>query len=119
MVASHPRHPPGLPPVGDPSECAHHDPEVGGGLPSPAGVRADGRPPPRSRRGRGGLKAGAPLSLKDAGPGYAALGSSGYADDTHAVALGAAFLQGTVPTTEEWLQVTGEDVRMDKSCSSV
>ena len=55
----------------------------------------------------------------DAGPGYASLGSSGYADDTHAVALGAASLQGTVPATEEWLQVTGQDVRVDKSCSWV
>ena len=60
-----------------------------------------------------------PLSLKDAGPGYAALGSLGYADDTQAVALGAASLQGTVPTTEEWLQVAGQDVRVDKSCSWV
>ena len=51
---------------------------------------------------------GALPSLKDAGPGYAALGSSGYADDTQAVALGAAALQDTVPTTEEWLRGTGE-----------
>ena len=65
------------------------------------------------------LKAGAPLPLKDAGPGYAALGSSGYADDTQAVALGAASLQGMVPTTEEWLQVMGQDVRLDKCCSWV
>ena len=28
------------------------------------------------------LEAGTPLPLKDAGPGYAAQGSSGYADDT-------------------------------------
>ena len=35
------------------------------------------------------LEPGAPLPLKNAGPGYAALGSSGYADDTQAVALGA------------------------------
>ena len=62
---------------------------------------------------------GAPLPLKDAGPGYATLGSSGYADDTKAVALRAASLQGTVPTTEEWLQFTGQDVRVDKSCSRV
>ena len=58
-----------------------------------------------------------PHSLKDAGPGYTALGLSGYADDTQAVALGAASLPGTVPKTEEWLQVTGQDVRVDKSCS--
>ena len=57
--------------------------------------------------------------LKDAGPGYAALGSSGYADDTQAVALGAAALQDTVPATEEWLRVTGRDVPVDKSCSWV
>ena len=63
------------------------------------------------------LDTGAPLPLKDAGPGYAALRSSGYADDTQAVALGAASLQETVPATEEWLRVTGQDVRVDKSCS--
>ena len=62
------------------------------------------------------LEAGAQLPLKDAGPGYAALGSSGYADDTQAVALGAASLQGTVPMTAE---VTGQVVRVDKSCSWV
>ena len=62
------------------------------------------------------LEAGAPLPLKDAGPGYAALRSSGYADNTQALALGAASLQGMVRTTEEWLQVTGQDVRVDKSC---
>ena len=39
-------------------------------------------------------------------------GRQGYADDTQAVALRAASLQGTVPATEEWLQVTGQDVRM-------
>ena len=58
-------------------------------------------------------------SLEDAGPGYAALGSSGYADDTQAVALGVAPLQATVPTTEEWLRITGQDVRVHKSCSWV
>ena len=47
------------------------------------------------------LEPGAPLPLKDAGPGYTALGSSGYADDTQAVALGAASLQEMVPATEE------------------
>ena len=65
------------------------------------------------------LEPGAPLPLKDASPGYAALGSSGYADDTQAVALGAASLQGMVPATEEWLQVTRQHVRVDKSCSKV
>ena len=47
VVAGHRRHILGVPPVGDPGECAHHDLEMGGGLPAPAGVRADGRPPPR------------------------------------------------------------------------
>ena len=65
------------------------------------------------------LGPGALPPLKEAGPGYAALGSSGYADDTQAVALGAAALQDTVPATEEWLRVTGHDVRVDKSCSLV
>ena len=63
------------------------------------------------------LEPGAPLPLKDSGPGYATLGSSGYADDTQAVTLGAASLQGTVPATEKGLQVTGQHVRVDKSCS--
>ena len=35
------------------------------------------------------------------------------------MALGAAAFQELVPTTEEWLRVTGQDVRVDKSCSSV
>ena len=63
------------------------------------------------------LQAGTLLPLKDAGPGYAAPGSSGYADDTPAVALGTAYLEGTVPWIEEWLQVTGLDILVDKSCS--
>ena len=50
---------------------------------------------------------------------HTAMGSSGYADDTQAVALGVASLQGTVPATEEWLQVMGQDVRVQKSCSWV
>ena len=54
VVAGHRRHPPGVPLVGDLGECAHHDLEMGGGLPTPVGVRADSRPPLRSRRGRGG-----------------------------------------------------------------
>ena len=45
--------------------------------------------------------------LKDVGPGYLVRGSSSYADDTQVVALGAATLQETVPSTEEWLWVTG------------
>ena len=63
-----------MPPIGDPSECAHHDLKMGGGLPTLAGVRAEDA--------ADDLEPGAPLPLKDAGPGYAALGSSGYADDT-------------------------------------
>ena len=65
------------------------------------------------------LDPGALPPLKEAGPGYAALGSSSYADNTQAVALGAAALQDTVPATEGWLRVTGQDVRVDKSCSWV
>ena len=38
------------------------------------------------------LEPGAPLPLKDAGPSYVALGSSVYADNTQAVATGAAAL---------------------------
>ena len=74
-------------------------------------------PPTLDKDAAADLEAGAPLPLKDAGPGYAALWSSGYADDTHA--LGAASVQGTARTTEQWLQVTGQDVRVDKSCSLV
>ena len=65
------------------------------------------------------VELGALLPLKDAGPGYAALGSLGYADDTQAVALGAAALQDTFPATEEWLGSTRQDVRVNKSCSWV
>ena len=63
------------------------------------------------------MELGALLPLKDAGPGYAALGSPGYADDSQAVALGTAALQDAVPATEEWLRITGQDVRVDKSFS--
>ena len=58
LVASHQRHPPGLPPVCDPGECPHHDLVVGGGLPAPTGVCADGRPSPRPGRGDGGRPEG-------------------------------------------------------------
>ena len=57
------------------------------------------------------------LRLQAQGPGMAALGASGYADDTQAVAPGTAALQRTAPTTEAWLTLTGQDVRVDKSCS--
>ena len=57
------------------------------------------------------------LQLQAQGPGLAALGASGYADDTQAVAPGTAALQRTTPTTEAWLTLTGQDVRVDKSCS--
>ena len=48
VVAGHQRHRAEAPPVGDCGECTHHDLEMGGGLPTPAGVRSDGRPPRRS-----------------------------------------------------------------------
>ena len=73
-------------------------------------------PPALEEDAADNLQPGALLPLKDARPGYAALGSSSYADDTQAVALGAAALQDTVPATEEWLR---QDVRVDKSCLSV
>ena len=82
-------------------------------------ARTAALPPTLDEDAAADLEVGAPLPLKDAGLGYAALGLSGYADDTHVVALGAASLQGTVPTTEECLPVTGQDVRVDKSCSWV
>ena len=43
------------------------------------------------------------LQLQAQGRGLAALGASGYADDTQAVAPGTAPLQRTAPTTEAWL----------------
>ena len=48
-----------------------------------------------------------PLPLVDQG--------AGYANDTRLAALGAAALRRKVPTTEEWLQVTWQDVCVDKS----
>ena len=119
MVACHQRHPPRLPAVSDLGECPHHDMEVGGGLPTPTIVRLAGPPPCLDEEAAADLEAGAPLALKDAGPAYAAEGSLGYADDTQAMALGGASLQGTAPTTDEWLRIMGQDVRVDKSCSKV
>ena len=55
-------------------------------------------PPTLDEGAAADLETGAPLPLKDAGPGYAALGSSGYAEDTQVVAVGAASLHVTVPT---------------------
>ena len=84
---------------------------MGGGLPAPTRLRTNGRPPAfppfLDEDAANDLDSGAPLRLRDAGPGCAALGSSGYADDTQAVALGAASLQETVPATDEWLRVRG------------
>ena len=57
-----------------------------------------------------------PTALGDQGLG-AALGASGYADNTQAMALGAVALQCTTLTTEAWLLDTGQDVHMDKSFS--
>ena len=84
LVAGHQWHPPGLPHVGDLGECPRHNREVGGGLPTPTGVRADRRPSPvlDEEEAAADLEVGAPLPLKDAGPGYSALRLSGYADDT-------------------------------------
>ena len=82
-------------------------------------VRTAALPPVLEEDTAAELESGAPVPLKDAGFGYAALGSSGYADDTRAVARGTASLQGTVPVTEELLYATGQDVRADKLCSGV
>ena len=73
-------------------------------------------PPTLDEEAAADVEVGAPLPLNDAGPGCAVVGLSGYADDTQAVALAAASLQGTVPTRQDWLQVTGQDVRGNKSC---
>ena len=79
----------------------------------PTGVRADGHPLSFSGRGPGGRPGLGPLlALKDAGPSYATLRSLGYANDTEAVALPAGSLQAMVFTTKQWLQVTGQDVRV-------
>ena len=51
-----------------------------------------------------------PRLLVDKGAGYTALGSFAYADNTQAVASGVAAVRGTTVTTEELLQVTGQDV---------
>ena len=54
VVASHQRHPLGVPLVSDPGEGTSHDLVTGGGLPASAGLRPDGRPPTDPGRGRGG-----------------------------------------------------------------
>ena len=48
------------------------------------------------------------VQLRAQGPRLAALGASGYAADTQAVAPGTAALQRTAPTTEAWLTLTWE-----------
>ena len=114
----HQRHPPGMPPVGDLGERAPHNLEMGGGLPC-AGNCARG-PPPHSGRGRGGgLGTGGPSPPQRCRPRLRRVAASSNADDIEAVAVGAASLQGTVPTTEEWLHITGQDVCVEKSCPRV
>ena len=72
--------------------------EVRGGSRTTKGVCTDRHPGPvLDEEGAANLEV--PPPSKDAGRGYTVLGSSGYANDTQAVALGAASLQGTVPTT--------------------
>ena len=53
--------------------------------------------------------------LEQQGPGRADIGAGGYADDTEVVAPSAAALRRTVPATEKWLQLTGQDVNVGKS----
>ena len=114
------RHPPGVPPVGDPGECAHHDMEMGGGLPTPSGVRTNGRPPAGSGQGRGGRPGtGGPAPPQGCRPRLRRAGVVGLRGRHPGGALGAAAHEDTVPATEEWLRITGQDVRMDKSCSWV
>ena len=49
------------------------------------------------------------------GPGRADIGAGGYVNDTEVVAPSAAALRRTVPATEKWLQLTGQDVNAGKS----
>ena len=76
-------------------------------------------PPALDKYAADDLESGALLPFKDAGPDYAVLGLLDYADDTQAVALGAAALQDTGPATGKGLPNTGQDVRVDKSFSWV
>ena len=58
------------------------------------------------------------LQVHVQGRGLVAPRAVGYVDDTQVLAPGAAALQWTTPTTEAWLTLTAQDVRVDKSCSS-
>ena len=51
------------------------------------------------------------------GRGLVALGVSRCANDTQAVVPAATALRWTAPTTEAWLTLTGQNVRVVKSCS--
>ena len=43
------------------------------------------------------------------------IGAIGYADDTYVVGEGMATLQGPLDATEEWLEMTGQEVNASKS----
>ena len=92
----------GLPTVGGSGERPHHYLEVGGrSLRRQVCASTACLPPVLAEVGDDSLGKGELPPLEDGGPGYAALGLSGYADDTQAVALGTVAIRGTVPTTED------------------
>ena len=82
-------------------------------------MRADNHPPlVLDEEVAADLEVGDPLLLKDA-TRVCRAGVVGLRGRHPGCGPGAPPLQGTVPTTEEWLQITGKDVRVDKSCSWV
>ena len=112
LVVGHQRHPSGLIPVNVLTTIFKWEVDS---LHREVCARTAALPPVPDEEAAAALEAGDPLSLKDAGPGYAALGSLGYADDTRAVAPGAAALEGTVPATEEWLRITGHGMQRSRA----
>ena len=75
-------------------------------------VKADSGPDEASKGGDSTKDSASRIQLQVQGPWLVALGASGYAGDTQAVAPRGAALQRTAPATEAWLTVTGKDVRV-------
>ena len=82
------------------------------------GVRTDGPPTPHSRRGCGGGRlGGGPTPPQRCWPRLFRAGIVGLCGGYPSGGPGRGQMHGTVPATEEWLQVTAQNVPVGMSCS--
>ena len=131
VVAGHQRHPARLSPLRDPGECPHHDLEVGGGCPAGAGLRghSDAAAGASGGRGRQRVGPGQPTQRLRGGVGAASAAAGARPQGwrpwgrqamptTHRQwRQGRQPSSGPPPRRRRGSTLTGQDVRVDKSCS--